>query len=170
MNWMRKNALATVYQPSDCQDTETGWYRHWYFTACLSDAIFNARRNGHEVTLIYLRLPLSAWKVASRLRLYLTIRLGLLEREVSQGSAIFGRVSEDEFAICIENTDEFDAATTVMLIQHTLAGLSAKTGTAVFPRDAEDRNSLVAAARTSFTGVPSNLVYMDAYRERRGAA
>ena len=166
-NTKRKQRTEPV-APSSWEDEETGWQQSSHFQAGLSNVLSRARRHGREVTLIYFRLPLSAWTPDSRLRLYLTLRLQLLQREVKPGVASFGRLAEDEFAVCVANTDEFSAHANVMLLRQTLDDLAPEVSTAIFPRDGEDRDALLSSVTRALEEHPSNIIDFEAYRRRRG--
>ena len=163
----RVRRIRTSVPLPDLLDTETGWYRRWYFLARLGDEITRARKSRRELTLIYGRLPLSGWEQESRIRRRLTLRLGILERESRPPDGFFGRMSDDEFAVCICGTNDLVAAAAAQMIQRRLSALLAETGMAIFPDDGKDRASLLDVARASLDTAPVNVVDMEEYRQRR---
>ncbi len=151
----------------DVMDAETGWNRPWHFLADMADALFDAHREERQVSLIFFRLELSALSVENRLRRFLTMWLRILASDVSYMGVHFGRLSEDEFAICIPHTEELDGAAMVTLLQRILVGLAAETAVVTFPEDGDSRYGLLDAARSRLTPETSNLVDLDAYRRKR---
>ena len=154
--------------PGEIIDSETGWYRDWYFVHRLSDEVRRARTSGRPVALVFFRLPLDAWASTSRLRLYLDVRLGLLEREVGKDAGFFGRLGEDEFAFCVSSRDPLRARASVMLLENALPALSAEGAVVSFPEDAQDAVGLLEAARRNLDSGSGNIVDLLEYRLRRG--
>lgn len=148
-------------------DDETGWYQSWYFRARLDDLVARARAKGHELTVVWARMPLSKWGDGSRLRNYAIIRLGLIEREERPVDLLFGRLSEDEFAICVYGTEELLASMAAEKALRQLSSLAIDSDLASFPSDGRDSESLLARVRSGMS-TPSNLVDFEAYRQRRG--
>jgi len=181
MNWMRKPGSGTAadVQPplnlrrlhalplTDLVDPETGWYQRWYFMVRLRDEMAKMRESRQELTLVYTRVPLSDFSEHSRWRVYMTLRLGLLEREERQAAGFFGRLSEDEFVTCVSGTRGQSAATAVEALRRQLDALAGESGIAVFPTDASDVEGLVHTAREALRTRPPNVVSIDDYRYRR---
>ena len=183
MSWMRKPGSRAAQEPSparkvrlglrilpleDLVDPETGWYQRWYFMARLGDEMSRMRKRRRQLMVVYSRLPLSDYSEDSRWRIYVSLRLSILAREAKQAEGFFGRLSEDEFAICVSGTDSKAAANAAGLLRQRIDVLAGESGTAVFPSDAGDASGLVDAARDNLQVLPPNVVSLDGYRYRRG--
>jgi GGDEF domain-containing protein len=180
MNWMKKLGSGKAAPPpplelrrlhslplTDLVDLDTGWYQRWYFMARLGDEMAKTRKSRQELTLVYTRVPLSDFREDSRWRVYMTLRLSLLEREARQAAGFFGRLSEDEFAVCVSGTRSQSAATAAEALRRRLDALAGESGIAVFPASARDVGGLVHAARQALRARPANVVSLDDYRYRR---
>lgn len=126
-------------------DPETGWFRSWYFMSRLAESLVAARERDLNVTLVYLRLPLSAWSITNRLRLYLTLRLSLLQHEAQSPLVYFGRLSEDDFVICLM-ADPAAAERNCIEVERRVRDLGCETSRAAFPADGDDPYGLLETA------------------------
>jgi GGDEF domain-containing protein len=149
----------------DVVDPETGWYQSWYFTARLGDEVTRSLGKKQQLALVYFRLPLRAWSPDNHLRVYLTVRLGLLEHDLANVACFSGRLSEDEFAICLTNVSDSQAEGLLELLWSTLSGLGADAVVLTCPEDGTDATSLMTTAREKL--LPSNVVDLKGYREDR---
>ena len=153
---------------SELIDAETGWYRRWYFMARLGDEIAESAQEQRQLTLVYAKLPIGGWDEESRLRVHLTVRLALIERESRVANVCFGRLSEDEFAVLIPNAEGLERSAAAEMFERQLMGLSAETSLVSYPDDGADPAGLLAAARGGLDRPPSNVIDLEAYRLRRG--
>jgi GGDEF domain-containing protein len=149
----------------DLVDPETGWYQPWYFTARLGDEVARSLEHRRQLALVYFRLPLRAWSPENHRRVYLTVRLGLLEHDLANVACFSGRLSEDEFAICLTNVNDSQAEGLLELLWSTLSGLGADAVVLTCPEDGTDAESLMNTAHKKL--MPSNVVDLEGYRESR---
>ncbi len=149
----------------DLVDPETGWYQRSYFAQRLDDEVARAVDHDRQVALVYFRLPLGAWEFTHHLRIYLTLRLGLMGRELGDDAGFSGRISEDEFAICLADVSDSKGDGVLALLWSTLSGLGADAVVLTCPEDGTDAAALMEAAGAKLR--PLNVVNLEEYRARR---
>ncbi len=126
-------------------DTASNWYQGWYFHLRLMEEVARAKRHTLPVALIYMVLKNRRAPAEPAADNYYS-NLSQVVTDAIRSTDVAGRVTDDEFAICLPHTDREGAAVVVERILHLLAAYAPAIGIATLPDMGEDAETLLGLA------------------------
>ena len=129
----------TIYDPA------SNWYEAWYFALRLDEEIIRSRRYSHAMALVALTFDELGPRISPR-RVELKSALAQVIQTKLRQTDIPGVIDQDEFAVCLPQTDGPGAGVVVERLAQALAIYRPSFGVDVYPVDGVESGALLRAA------------------------
>lgn len=119
----------------------SGWYAGWYLDHRIEEELSRAKRYQMTFTLLYILIDEGDAAPG--------VRQQALDSLLSDGfrrSDLPSRLSENEYAVLLPNTDADQARVVQDRVRHSLAELEPAIGLSNYPADSREQNDLLAVA------------------------
>ena len=123
-------------------DADSNWYADWYFTLRLEEEIVRSHHYGFDMALLWLGLG----DVGVSARPELMLEMTRLEKAAFRRSDIPGALGQEEFAICLPQTDGPGGIVVADRLASELTEYVPRIGLAVYPTDGISAMELLQVA------------------------
>ena len=120
----------------------SGWYADWYFEYRLEEEVARAERYGMTFTVLYILIDGESSSATDRRR----NALGSLLADGFRRSDLPARLSENEFAVILPNTDTRGAMSVQERLHQFLDEFHPAVGLANYPQDSREEGDLLTLA------------------------
>ena len=125
-------------------DQGTNWYADWYFALRLDEEISRSRRYEFDLCLVWLAFVFDSR--FSPQRIEMKNSLANLGPDVFHQIDIPGVLNQDQFAVCLPQSDRAAGTAVAERLGAELAVYGPKIGLAVYPTDGTDAGDLIRTA------------------------